>query len=64
MHCVAHIIDIRKMESGLLHKKHKAKNKIIGNKCSYYICSQFSTAFIFYVNDTDLYLCEEYIVQI
>lgn len=64
MHCVAHIIDIRKMVSGLLHKKRKTKNKMIGNKCPYNVCSQFSAAFIFVVNDTDLYLCEDDIVQV
>lgn len=62
MHCVAHIIDIRKMVSGLLHKKHKTKNKMIGNKCPYHVCSQISTAF--FLNDTDLYLCEDDIVQV
>lgn len=64
MHCVAHIIDIRKMVSGSLHKKHKTKNKMIGNKCPYNVCSQFSTAFIFVVNDTDFYLCEDNIVEV
>lgn len=64
MHCVAHIIDIREMVSGLLHKKHKTKNKMIGNKCPYYVCSQFSAAFFLVFNDTDLYLCEDDIVQV
>lgn len=49
MHCVAHIIDIREMVSGLLHKKHKTKNKMIGNKCPYYVCSQFSAAFFWFL---------------
>lgn len=37
---------------------------MIGNRCPYNVCSQFSTAFIFVVKDTDLKLCVDDIVQV
>lgn len=38
MYCVVYIIDIREMVFGLLYKKYKIKNKMIGNKYLYYVC--------------------------